>query len=119
MPSRLHPGKFYALPQAPQQFKQLLMVAGFDRYFQIAPCFRDEASRADRSPGEFYQLDFEMSYVTQEDVFAAIEPVIAGVFEEFGEGRAVTPGAVPAHPLRRGDAGIRHATSPTCAIPLS
>ena len=95
VPSRLHPGKFYALPQAPQQFKQLIMVAGFDRYFQIAPCFRDEDARADRSPGEFYQLDLEMSFVTQDDVFAAVEPVLHGVFEEFAEGRGVSPAPFP------------------------
>ena len=101
VPSRVHPGKFYALPQAPQMFKQLLMVAGFDRYFQIAPCFRDEDARADRSPGEFYQLDFEMSFVTQDDVFNAIEPVLAGLFAEFAKGKSVTPaGEFPRIPYR-------------------
>ena len=108
VPSRLHPGQFYALPQAPQQFKQLLMVAGFDRYFQIAPCFRDEAARADRSPGEFYQLDFEMSFVTQEDVFAAIEPVLHGVFEEFGGCRTVTPAPFPR--ISYSDAMLKYGT---------
>jgi len=91
VPSRLHHGKFYALPQAPQQYKQLIMMAGFDRYFQIAPCFRDEDARADRSPGEFYQLDLEMSFATQEDVFEAVEPVLRDLFIEFSQGRAVSP----------------------------
>ena len=100
VPSRQHPGMFYALPQAPQQFKQLLMVSGFDKYFQIAPCFRDEDARADRSPGEFYQLDYEMAFCTQDDVFNAIEPVLHGIFEEFGGDREVTPLPFPRIPFK-------------------
>ncbi len=117
VPARLHPGKFYALPQAPQQFKQLIMVAGFDRYFQIAPCFRDEDARADRSPGEFYQLDVEMSFVTQEDVFAAIEPVMHDLFVEFADGRAVTPTPFPRIPYA--EAMMKYGSDkPDLRIPL-
>src|SRR4030095_13695715 len=117
VPSRVHPGKFYALPQAPQQFKQLLMVAGFDRYFQIAPCFRDEDRRGDPSPGEFYQLDLEMSFVTQDDVFAALAPVLHGVFAEFRPEATVTP--VPFPRIAFDDAMARYATDkPDLRIPL-
>jgi aspartyl-tRNA synthetase len=117
VPSRLHPGKFYALPQAPQQFKQLIMVSGFDRYFQIAPCFRDEDARADRSPGEFYQLDLEMSFVTQQDVFEAVEPVMRGVFEEFSGGKTVTP-KFPLIPYK--DAMLKYGTDkPDLRNPLA
>ncbi|GBD44402.1 Aspartate--tRNA ligase [bacterium HR40] len=116
VPSRLHPGKFYALPQAPQQYKQMLMIAGFDRYFQIAPCFRDEDARADRSPGEFYQLDLEMAYVTQEDVFAAVEPVLHGVFTEFSDFE-VTPPPFPRIAYR--DALLHYGTDkPDLRIPI-
>ena len=116
VPSRIHPGTFYALPQAPQQFKQLIMIAGFDRYFQIAPCFRDEDARADRSPGEFYQLDLEMSFVTQEDVFNAVEPVLHGVFEEFAD-RPVTPLPFPRIPYD--DAMLKYGTDkPDLGNPL-
>ncbi len=116
VPSRLHPGRFYALPQAPQIYKQLLMIAGFDRYFQIAPCFRDEDARADRSPGEFYQLDLEMAFVTQEDVFAAVEPVLHGVFTEFSE-RSVTEPPFPRIPWR--EAMLKYGTDkPDLRIPI-
>ena len=116
VPSRLHPGSFYALPQAPQQFKQLVMASGFDRYFQIAPCFRDEDARADRSPGEFYQLDIEMAFVEQEDVFEAVEPVMHGVFEEFSE-RSVT--ALPFPRIAYKDAMLRYGTDkPDLRIPI-
>jgi aspartyl-tRNA synthetase len=122
VPSRLHPGEFYALPQAPQQFKQLLMVSGFDRYFQIAPCFRDEDARADRSPGEFYQLDIEMSFVTQEDVFQAIEPVMRGVFVEFADwknkGRVVPEGPFPRIPYA--ESMLKYGTDkPDLRIPIA
>ncbi len=117
VPSRLHPGQFYALPQAPQQFKQLAMVAGFDRYYQIAPCFRDEDARADRSPGEFYQLDLEMSFVEQEDVFQAVEPVMHGVFEEFANGGTVTPMPFPRIPYA--EAMLKYGSDkPDLRIPL-
>ncbi len=107
VPARRHPGKFYALPQAPQMFKQIIMVSGFDRYFQIAPCYRDEDARADRSPGEFYQLDLEMSFVTQDDVFAAMEALFTGLFAEFRPAARHVTCAVPAPSLSRRDAEVR------------
>src|SRR5262249_47591247 len=117
VPSRVHPGKFYALPQAPQQFKQLLMVSGFDRYFQIAPCFRDEDARADRSPGEFYQLDLEMSFVTQDDVFAAMEKLFTGLFPEFRPDMKMTPAPFPRIPYA--EAMLKYGTGkPDLRIPL-
>jgi aspartyl-tRNA synthetase len=117
VPSRVHPGKFYALPQAPQQFKQLLMVAGFDRYFQIAPCFRDEDARADRSPGEFYQLDLEMSFVTQDDVFAAMEKLFTGLFPEFRPDKKMTPAPFPRIPYA--EAMLKYGSDkPDLRIPL-
>src|SRR5690606_32667717 len=116
VPSRLHPGRFYALPQAPQQFKQLLMVAGFDRYFQIAPCFRDEDARADRSPGEFYQLDIEMSFVTQDDVFAAVEKVIHGTFVEFAKKKVDD---IPFKRITYADSMLKYGTDkPDLRIPI-
>ena len=116
VPARRHPGKFYALPQAPQMFKQIIMVSGFDRYFQIAPCYRDEDARADRSPGEFYQLDLEMSFVTQDDVFAAVETLLTGLFAEFAPDRTDDPRAVPAHCLCRRHAEATARINPICAI---
>ena len=110
VPSRLYPGQFYALPQAPQQFKQLLMVSGFDRYFQIAPCFRDEDARADRSPGEFYQLDLEMAFVEQEDVFAVVEELFSGLFHEFTDWKVTAP---PFPRLSHADAMLRFGTDQT------